>query len=786
MARKPTVKKTIADENESNTEKDETTAEKKAEDKKAADKKAEDKKAADKKAEEEELKKTVSLPTLTHIKIRTTSRDIKDNSRYYFHLDKTKTLAESRAAISQELDFSEPWRFFANGASLTPSAEQNQTINDLAPGETELTLQRKLSAKEQSRTEMKSYLEEDADIRKELGDKREAEEKKRRAHMKLTSEHLDKLQKTLNLGDEKKLIDTEKVAVTFKDFFADDAGKKALGLGGTAKDSLRSDKMTSAKISALFQSLGLPCTAGRSKNDGSFKALSFVAQLKADDKTSLEAMAVKNTVAINEVDNRFETFQHEWEKKASASGFSQIAAELSVAYRNPVVSASLSANYKQGKRSEEASASKSEKVHMVAMQEVRKARITIPPEAIKLSQYTTEQFRNAVNSSNNIKEQAEALQVVLDRSGYFVITEYTLGGKLYSSETLTKKGSIEETASEFKRSFGAAVDVQGMVGGGKAAIGVSGGNASGNQEAKKAQDSQFQLSARGGSVTERGEPAKWANSLAIDNWDVISYGRLLPIYEFLADKPLRDQCKLVLDALAENNQQDESSRKKAELDEYIRRVFFNSTSAEQRQSDKVEKHHPDLNKLGPAFDRSKTEVIYTNWADITDNEGEARYFKGVQLTPCSQGGSLALTILVTDKAKKDEDLLENQVKIIDNEENIDLLGKKESFNLGEQEHYIDTTMLDIPRGYRIKAIRPTIFFKNRIGLQIKVVNEKGTIKYLRNKINNDGENYKDSNESRKPCISTTIVPEDHCVTGIRLAYYDAEKAFGIEIASIKV
>ena len=131
---------------------------------------------------------------------------------------------------------------------------------------------------------------------------------------------------------------------------------------------------------------------------------------------------------------------------------------MSAGYRGFAVSASASASYSNKSNHQDGSAKQQSTAYLVGTYEVHKAKVYIPPELIELTDSVEDIFKQFVLTRKNkaIKESNQTivdteklildipslleLKQLFDMYGYFVITEYTLGGKLYTSETVKKDG----------------------------------------------------------------------------------------------------------------------------------------------------------------------------------------------------------------------------------------------------------------------------------------------------------------------------------------------------------
>lgn len=702
------------------------------------------------------------MTTLFNVIVKTEGKDAEADRSYTVHLDPQKSLKDARSLLQADLQVTGRWSFVVGDAELTPSAEAVQTVDGLIKSgkDPRIVLHRVRPASERTPTELAELRKADEDEEDRAEAKREKEEAKLRAHAQRAMDALTELQKGMT-GPGAPIIDPNSVHVVFKEF-----QKAALmaSHGGKTGESLRD--LDSKTIERVVRSLGLPRTTSRAPEDGTFMVNEIVARLRPEagasvDDPSCEPVATianKYVVAVNEIETRVESFQEEWEKKAAEAGFTQIAASMKVAYKSPAFKVAVAAKFDQTSKNETSAAQREEVIYLVGIQEVRKARVHVPPEMIVLDRLVEQQFIEASTQG------AEALKPLLDHHGYFVITEYTLGGKLYTSEKETRTGSSTAAANKFERQFGASLDASAKFGGSLEAAGshsaVQQTNASGS--ATK-QSSNFHLSAKGGSVTDRNNPTLWTESLAPLNWEVISYGRLVPIYEFLQDPEVRERCRSAVQALAKASH---AALERSTLEEWA--VYSRSVDEQSRAEWKGPKSVDTSNK----YFRDRSFHAHTGWTEVP----KGMYFKGARLY--ADGDYLKIALFVVDRSGKKE----REIKSAE-------AAGHPPHRLGSGEAHVDVTRLFIPPGKRITAMRLQQLEvpNDRIGIQLKVADLDGNDEELKmhNGVNDQHLVTGGSGDIR-PSYTPTMVPDGHMVAGIRLADVGHHHTMGFEIAVVPV
>ena len=689
-------------------------------------------------------------------------KEASDNKSYAVDLAHTLTLEQARASLQPDLQLAGRWSFVSNASVMAASAEKVHTIADLikANGKDLVVIRRVRPSSERTKEELAAAKKESDDEHDRAELRREKEELKLRAHADQAMKALVDLQKSMSAPGP--LMPPGSVDVVFK------ALEKAAVIsahGGATGQSLR--ELDLPKIEALVRSLGLPRTTSRAPDDGTFTVNEIVARLQPErdipgeeGTDPVKTIARKYVVAVNEVDTRVETFQEEWEKKAAESGFSQIAASMKVAYSNLVVKAAAAASYQRSQQSEAKSADRKETIYLVGIQEVRKARIHTPPGMVVLDRLVEEQFAEASLLG------ADALKPMFDRHGYFVITEYTLGGKLYTSEKEEKLGSTLAAANKFQQGFGAALDAQYGGASAEASAAMLAGNDANTASASSKQSANFHLSAKGGNVTDRNNPKVWTESLAPLNWEVIAYGRLIPIYEFLRDPLVRERCRNAVREYARADAAALAATDAKAKRAYLERWAVYSYGNERQQA--AQRLRPASLISGRPF-RDEAYHVSTEWVRVPAGS----YFRGAKLHSVNDWMGLAL-ITTDDTHEQENDITSTMGGGLDRK-------------FGDNDIYIDTNMLWIPRGKRILAIRLCRLTNpsNRIGLEIEVGDMNGQDTALLHH-NGDDQEYMKAEGTRNahPCTRPTLVPADMTVAGIRLVDLGHDNMLGIEIAAV--
>jgi len=680
---------------------------------------------------------------LVKVVVKTEGKDAATDRVHTLGLAATTTLKDARPLVAADLRLAGRWSFLAGGAELAASAEATLTVAALLKQtDGQLEIRREKPPSERKMEEAAASLERDKDVRDKLEAKRKEEEKELREHVKLTKEALGALQTAMAAPGG--LIKADEVKVVFA---ALKHAETLKAFGGSTGDSLR--ELEHNRIEKIVRSLGLPRTTSRAPGDGTFLVNEFVARLRLEEGDELggdpvQRVAQRYVVAVNEVETRVESFQEEWQKKACEAGFSQIAATLAVAYKGPAFKGALSANYSHTDQKESAAQSTSEVVYLVGVQEVRKARVVIPPEMIVLSQLVEDQFAAASLGG------AEALRPLFDRHGYFVITEYILGGKLYTSETETRTGTATAQASKFQRSFGAAVDAQGFGGHLEAAGASKSEQSASDSKHETRQSSNFHLSAKGGNVTDRHNPSLWIASLKPENWEVIAYGRLVPIFEFLRDPALRERCRKAVQEMAQASETRREQADQAAARAVLARWAVMSRSVAERTGPGHQWHQPlEKGRVGRQFSEHRLQVS-TNWVDIPKD----MYFQGAQLKV--NGDWLTLLVVASNAVQGDEQIVEGTA------------GGGIDGRLGDDNLYLDKTTQWIPPQQRIIGLRLRRLESpdNRVGLELRLGDLNGVAQgTIMNRENNE---HYDGSGGCRPCVSPTMVPDGLVITGIRL------------------
>jgi hypothetical protein len=528
-------------------------------------------------------------------------------------------------------------------------------------------------------------------------------------------------------------------------------------------------------LKELVRHFRFPRTLQR-EPDGTFKVQQFVAQLKSDDKEADIALIVDDyCTSVNEIETSVKYFKTEWETKAYESGFKNISASLSAGFSVFGASVGVSASYDSKSQQESSNSATGTSINLVGVQEIRKMRVHIPSDRIAIAPFVLDKFKKVGRKIEEVKaaqkknryedgsvrdqmqlallaaEEGKLIAEIgqlLDQYGYFVITDYTIGGKLSTSETREVKGSLQEAASSYTRQFNAAVS--GSYG--SASLGVSGGQGSGgtNEKSNSKTDEAFGflLQAKGGKIAERSKAAEWAKSLASNNWDVISYDGLVPIYEFFEDESIR---AIMLQKMNDVRDKSVSARKKNR--------FTASGNEVQQRNAKALETRPDNTRI-------LSELQYYadgEWVMLDDPK--TQYFAGLSFYK-KGGNRLALKMKVVDAEF-------NPIKWADNLYHGEIHNENYWFpGLHEGGQFFDTTPLYIPQGKRVIGCRLQRLrdINNRVGIAIKVADYDGVsnIREIYNTVNN--QNYTHNGSANcKPTFESVVVDETQSVVGLSLA-----------------
>ena len=171
---------------------------------------------------------------------------------------------------------------------------------------------------------------------------------------------------------------------------------------------------------------------------------------------------------------------------------------------------------------------------------LRKVRIRVEMDSLILNKdFETKVIQAIKRHPNNEFNQYYSLLEVLNEWGYYVPTQFTLGGMLYSSDHTTIKdySESETRKKEYGGSFKAAFK---GIGGG-----ASYKHAEGSTQSTTTSD-RFQItsfSQIGGKADTSNDYSEWAKSLdkAI-YWNVASYEELVPVVALLKDVQIQNTC----------------------------------------------------------------------------------------------------------------------------------------------------------------------------------------------------------------------------------------------------
>ena len=322
----------------------------------------------------------------------------------------------------------------------------------------------------------------------------------------------------------------------------------------------------------LLRMLGLPRVI-RQNVDGSMSSTAFAAELFGPGADFGE-LASRYVVATSSMDLKVDAFDTEQQQTAFVSGYANIAVSFSAGYEGLGGGAALSGSVdlREGHASRVESGEKG--AYIAGVFDVARMRVHIPRAWIRLSDEVTRRIEEAMReiakappeASKEQKEAAAAMTVevkaaadkaaaakdaaelrkavkrVLDDVGYYVCTDYTLGGRLKSTEKQDSKDVAAQTRAKFDKRFAAAID--GSINGfkGSASGGYGWGSEDDDKKVSTRLNSAIHIVAVGGRGYAADKPGQWLESLSYDNWEIITYDKLVPIYEFLTDKTLKEAC----------------------------------------------------------------------------------------------------------------------------------------------------------------------------------------------------------------------------------------------------
>ena len=234
------------------------------------------------------------------------------------------------------------------------------------------------------------------------------------------------------------------------------------------------------------------------------------------------------------------------------------------------------------------------------------------------------------------------------------------------------------------------------------------------------------MQAMGGLGLDRDNPQVWATSLGFDNWEIISYDRMVPIQDFMIAADMaeaRQACKEVADA------------KFAEINAV--RISPRFVHNLHKAADLMNQHvHHEPTHMG-ASDRFANLKWYADptWVTVPED----RFLIGVRLmgqttrkkksSSVDAGSSVSVLMIelaVTDQEWQVRETVTAQTDIVEADLDSDekpLL--KESLGTGSR--FFDTDCIWIPPGKRITAVgmqqHPKV--NNRIALRVKVARLDG-------------------------------------------------------------
>lgn len=684
----------------------------------------------------------------TVIKVTTDNEDgIKEAGKYKVFLERELTLSDVRPELQTQLGLPKRWAYVEGAALITTGTESKMKVRDLAG----------------TRNELELRLTRDKSLAKVEADPAEAA----KGQLNELSKKLEAVKVALKRPEGGLLSKEDFEALVILNHLKNDGGKWG-GDTGTSYRELAEDKLID-----IVRSLGLP-RAARREPDGSFVMTEFVARLKApEDSDPVKTLVQQYMVAANEVETRVEKFTEAWQKRSFESGFTNISAALQASFPALGGRAGVSGSYQQSEQTEKSNQDGGSTQYIVGSQEVRKARVFVPFNMIALDGRVQERFVNATKLADGAAQQQTSptasdeqilknLEPLLDEYGYFVATEYVLGAKLTTFDELEAKDRTEADAKAKELQIAAALSYKHALGGGDVSGGRGSDESSKHLNKSASERLTFRLQAKGGRATDRYDPQAWVKSIHPDNWEVIAYGRLIPIYEFIEDKSVREFCRKAQERLTDRHFQ-----------EAVKRWATNSTRTPGTAGAKelVPNHEGTHNRL------FKDLRVYAHTGKVEVPEGQ--YFRGAQLKV--QGNRLTLTLVVVDEhmrllADVDTDVAK------DMEENKNYV--VEQLTKGSP-LYFDTTPLEIPPGHRITALRLRKLDDpgNRIG--IEVTTTEGLRPGVKEKVlkhHGNNNSYIDQ-DMGDIYLSTarTVAPDDKCIVGIHLAKLGSNNTLGIRL-----
>jgi hypothetical protein len=620
-------------------------------------------------------------------------------------------------------------------AQLTPSAEAKMSVATLAGGENTLELR----------------------VTKDLA-KGEAEAAKEiQEQLKDLNTSLAAVKQALARPKDALLSEAERAALAMPEHLKRDPGR----WGGDTGTSYRA--LPDGELVKIVRSLGLPRTARR-EPDESFVMTEFVARLTApeDSDDPVETVAKEYTVAANEVETRVEKFAEAWQKRSFESGFMNISAALQLSF--PIFSGrfGISGSYQRSEQTEKTRDSGGSTLYIVGSQEVRKARVFVPVDMIALADHVQKRFVNAVKADSLSDEKIlENLELLLNEYGYFVITEYVLGAKLTTFDELKGIDSASAEAKAVEWQVAAALSFKHVAGSGEASGGVGKGTSEKSSDKSTSERLSFRIQAKGGNVTERHDPHAWIQSIRPDNWEVIAYGRLMPIYEFINDIDVRRHCESALKRMTNRH-----------LDDAVALWATNSSrfSGVAGAREALPAHEGSHNRTLQEHEL----YAHTGWVKVP----EKQFFRGARLQV--RGTRLTLALNVVDEKMAPQP----DVSPSDNEVNNgqDYIGTKliKGSNL-----FFDTTPVDIPAGHRIIALRLRRLDNppNRIGLEVqtaKGVRDASVTTLIKH--HGDNRTFIDADMDKLfLSCERAVAPEGTCIVGIHLAKHGQNFTLGVRL-----
>jgi hypothetical protein len=694
--------------------------------------------------------------------IKCATADNQDIEQYTVYLNPEQTLSKLRADLQAQLDLPQRWAYVQDGSQLAASAETVTKVSGLAGDKQTFDLR----------------------LLKDKGPVEGTPAEAVKEQLKELGEQLSAVKRAIIRSKDGLLSREDREALELPAHPGEDRGK----WGGDTGKSCR--ELSEHTLADIVRSLCLPRTARR-EPDGSFAMTEFVARLKPlKNSDPVKTLVQQYLVAANEVETRVEKFTEAWQKRSFEVGFMNISAALQLSFPTFGGRFGASASYERSEQTEQSSQDGGSTLYIVGSQEVRKARVFVPLSMIALDDHVQKRFVDATKlaelgdgqNAQQPEQDGDAqrqegpaevtreeqivknLEPLFNEYGYFVVTEYVLGAKLTTYDELKAKDRTSSEAKAVEQQIAAALSYKHAQGGADGS-GGHGYSDSGKGTHKEASERlAFRLQAKGGSATDRYDPQAWVKSIGPANWEVIAYGRLVPIYEFIEDENVRELCRKAQEQLNER-----LFNKAVELWATNSSRTPGTGGAQELSPDHEGWHNRQL--------KDHKLVAHTNWVRVPAGQ----YFRGAQLKV--QGNRLTLTLITVDKYMRllpDVDTDVKQDIKVDEETHV-----QKSLTAGSG-LFFDTTPVPIPPGHRITALRLRKLNSpsNRIGIEVETVEGVPQVVGTERKLWHHGDNQSYVNKDMGDIYlsaARTVAPKDRCIVGIHLADLGSHNTLGIRL-----